>query len=67
MSARTAVIDFRFPASLAWPAEHWYEPESAREVAQQEAIRSARAQGLSDRVTDPVVLGQVAGLYGKKR
>lgn len=67
MAATPQRFDFRFPASLAWPCEHWYEPETFEEIAAQEAIRSARAQGLPDRITDDHTAGKLATLFRRAR
>ncbi|KOX14985.1 hypothetical protein ADK66_03010 [Micromonospora sp. NRRL B-16802] len=65
MTASRRKFDFRFPASLAWPAEHWYPAETWQEHAAQDAIAGARRQGLPDRVEDVPTLDKVAAL-GKR-
>jgi len=57
------VLDFSFPVQLSWPEEHWYTPQTFEEMAQQEAVRSARAQGLPDRIEDPTTVSRLATLW----
>ncbi|GAA3937202.1 hypothetical protein [Actinoplanes auranticolor] len=63
MSATVRVVDLSFPVSLSWPESYWYEPESFDQVAAQEAIRTARAQSLPDRITDVSTVGRMATLW----
>ncbi|MGW3619474.1 hypothetical protein [Micromonospora arida] len=58
-------VDFSFNASLSWPVEEWYDPETGAEVARQQVIKDRRNQGLSDRLSGPGVVQMVAGLIRK--
>jgi hypothetical protein len=60
--ATPRMFDFSFPASLAWPEREWYQPEGFKQTAQQHAISGRRAQGLPDKISDPVVVGKIAAL-----
>lgn len=63
MSATARLIDLSFTVSLSWPESYWYEPASFDQVAAKEAIRSARAQRLPDRITDASTVGRMATLW----
>jgi hypothetical protein len=65
--ATPRVVDLTFRASLSWPETHWYEPESFEDVAAQDAIRSARSQGLPDLIEDSSAVGRLAVLLRKRR
>jgi len=67
MTATPAIVDFSWEASLSWPDSEQYEPETSDQVAEQEAIRSARAQGLPDRIQDPAVIGRLATMLRRGR
>jgi hypothetical protein len=62
MSATARTVDLSFGVSLAWPTERWYEPQTFDQVAAQDAISGARAQGLADRIEDPSAVRQLASL-----
>lgn len=47
---------------LDQPSDRWPRPATFTEVAAQEAIRSARAQGLPDRISDPATVRRLAAL-----
>lgn len=55
-------VDLSFKASLSWPEKHWYRPETFEQVAAQDAVRSARAQRLPDRIAAPAAIRQLASL-----
>lgn len=61
--ATPLVVDLTFRASLGWPEKHWYDPENAREVAHQAAVRSRRKQGLGVVVQNDPVLTRLATLF----
>ncbi|WP_326561401.1 hypothetical protein [Micromonospora sp. NBC_01796] len=56
-------VDFRHDAILHAPEREWYRPKNAREVAVQHAVRSARAQGLPDKVQDQSLISRAAALF----
>lgn len=49
-------------AYLDQPCDQWPPAATFAEVAQQEAIRSARAQGLPDRISDQATVSRLAAL-----
>ncbi|WP_433117121.1 hypothetical protein [Micromonospora sp. CA-246542] len=58
-------VDFSFNASLSWPVEEWYDPETGTEEARQKVVRDRRKQGLSDRLSGPGVVQMIAARFRK--
>lgn len=64
MTATNRKLDFRSRTiATCWPEAEWPAPESFEEVAAQEAVRSARAQGLPVVIQDPATVRDLAVLW----
>lgn len=55
-------VHITFADMLEGPEKTWPHPETVEQVAQAEAVRARRRQGLGSRITDSTVLGRVVSL-----